>query len=872
MHIQRQADSFAYRMAALNFDYDQMDADYYYTRDFTNRLDKEFQKWWRGQEDHQRGWVPLNSWPHIERFLKDNYPAAYRGLDMGMEDAQPLLDKEEVRPRKRFYPTGPKAYEQYGYDPKEIASGMLYLHDDAHGARGSFAGWDSERIWEIAKKRHDMQVAFEEKQQKSKAPKKVAAQEFSRYAAAWVREQMDNIRYATPRRFTVDWQPIGHDYIPTDVLAHYMMRKEEGFGDEKSPLYELRGKPPLSQQIRDQGYEKPVEICTDGKSGLVVDGHHRIDVARQNGWTHVPTVVYWRTPSRDSGGGAMSENRIEPWLKGWLTDMRNGRQTASRKGLSDNTIRCAALPVRDLIHYTRPHNVPDIMANGFHAGRGEGGYGVYFTPAGTDYPDLNYGEHVPIHAQFQPVNTLMMTGDKDDPGYQQYVEATYKNYQRPDIPLSEQGYDSIEYHDPWGATQFIVFDPTKIKTIGQIGPDSPYYHPPRNIHSHNTIQYDAPTMGININDKHQDFTGQILRGEKTIETRDTHSLKPYVGKRIGLVSTGIGPATLVGYANVGEPIFYNTPEEFDADWHRHRVSPDSPYYITPRGKYGYPLTEVEAEPNPRILDTRGIRSRSLASKSLSSNTIHCATYYHVSPHELPEGTVLRPHGGSSIWDGSGQPGGIGDYVWLDADKEASDFRLDQYLQQHGTAFQYEVDTDHDPQDFNGEYAVPSARIIRRIAKRDNTIRCAEDQSYWGHHRPPGPDYGTPLHDLVHDANGEELLPSDIYEHPEYYDGYSDKRNWEIARKVRGNPEAMVTMYRSLPQGHTEFNTGDWVSLVPEVARGENLDPEDPSKDLPVIAYDVPAKHLWQNGDSFDEWGYWGPPVQGRVVDAPEPHY
>lgn len=59
------------------------------------------------------------------------------------------------------------------------------------------------------------------------------------------------------------------------------------------------------------------------------------------------------------------------------------------------------------------------------------------------------------------------------------------------------------------------------------------------------------------------------------------------------------------------PIFYSTPEEFDADWHRHRVSPDSPHYITPRGKFGYPLTEVEAEPNPRVLTTRGNKARSL---------------------------------------------------------------------------------------------------------------------------------------------------------------------------------------------------------------------------------------------------------------------
>ena len=42
-------------------------------------------------------------------------------------------------------------------------------------------------------------------------------------------------------------------------------------------------------------------------------------------------------------------------------------------------------------------------------------------------------------------------------------------------------------------------------------------------------------MGINVNDKTQDYTGQILRGEKIVETRRTQSLRPYVGQRIGIV-------------------------------------------------------------------------------------------------------------------------------------------------------------------------------------------------------------------------------------------------------------------------------------------------------------------------------------------------
>jgi hypothetical protein len=112
---------------------------------------------------------------------------------------------------------------------------------------------------------------------------------------------------------------------------------------------------------------------------------------------------------------------------------------------------------------------------------------------------------------------------------------------------------------------------------------------------------DTRLRGININDSEQDFTGQILRGEKTIETREAPTLSPYIGRRVALVSTGKGGTpSIVGYAVVGEPKVYNTVDEFRADYDQHRVEPNSTFDIKPDGiKYGYPLTEVQAvEPTP----------------------------------------------------------------------------------------------------------------------------------------------------------------------------------------------------------------------------------------------------------------------------------
>ena len=131
-------------------------------------------------------------------------------------------------------------------------------------------------------------------------------------------------------------------------------------------------------------------------------------------------------------------------------------------------------------------------------------------------------------------------------------------------------------------------------------------------------------MGININDKCQDFTGQILRGEKTIETRKTRSLDPYIGERVGLVRTGVGKATLVGYATVGEPVVYDSVAKFRRDYDKHLVAPGSAFDIKDGLKYGYPLMQVESI-TPKLVQSKGIVARKLNPKDPRSAMTQIAT-------------------------------------------------------------------------------------------------------------------------------------------------------------------------------------------------------------------------------------------------------
>jgi len=130
-------------------------------------------------------------------------------------------------------------------------------------------------------------------------------------------------------------------------------------------------------------------------------------------------------------------------------------------------------------------------------------------------------------------------------------------------------------------------------------------------------------------------------------------------------------------------------------------------------------------------------------------------------------------------------------------------------------------------------------------------------SYRGSHTAPGPDFGAPLHDLT---GGGQMYPADVYsaKAAQYYGtGYpkADKEAFALAHRVRGNPEAEVTMYRAVPKDEsiTNINPGDWVTLSKDYAKthGEAV----LENNYNILSQKVKAKDLWTNADSIHEFGY-----------------
>ena len=83
----------------------------------------------------------------------------------------------------------------------------------------------------------------------------------------------------------------------------------------------------------------------------------------------------------------------------------------------------------------------------------------------------------------------------------------------------------------------------------------------------------------------------------------------------------------------------------------------------------------------------------------------------------------------------------------------------------------------------------------------------------------------------------------------------DRKAIKVIQSVRNNPDAMVTIYRAVPTSikDTRVRNGDWVAIVKEYAEEHGNRVLD--GDYRIIENTVPAKYLFSNGDSINEFGY-----------------
>jgi GNAT superfamily N-acetyltransferase len=121
-----------------------------------------------------------------------------------------------------------------------------------------------------------------------------------------------------------------------------------------------------------------------------------------------------------------------------------------------------------------------------------------------------------------------------------------------------------------------------------------------------------PTMGINVrSDGDIDYASLIIDGRKKYESRQTDSLRPYVGKTVAIVRTGKGSAVAIGQVTVGEPVVVDA-EKFDKMRDQHLVPQGSKFDIDPGAtKYLYPMIDPVRWDSEKLVKQKGIVARKI---------------------------------------------------------------------------------------------------------------------------------------------------------------------------------------------------------------------------------------------------------------------
>jgi hypothetical protein len=123
-------------------------------------------------------------------------------------------------------------------------------------------------------------------------------------------------------------------------------------------------------------------------------------------------------------------------------------------------------------------------------------------------------------------------------------------------------------------------------------------------------------MGINVASDTKAglrFADMIVDGHKTLESRNSDTLRPYVGKRVSIVRTGEGKAKAIGEVTIGEPKVVNQ-RQFRAMEDEHRVPKGSRFDINTPTKHLYPMHDPVRYEEERDVG-HGIVSRQVIHKA-----------------------------------------------------------------------------------------------------------------------------------------------------------------------------------------------------------------------------------------------------------------
>lgn len=176
-------------------------------------------------------------------------------------------------------------------------------------------------------------------------------------------------------------------------------------------------------------------------------------------------------------------------------------------------------------------------------------------------------------------------------------------------------------------------------------------------------------------------------------------------------------------------------------------------------------------------------------------------------------------------------------------KELFDSATKKYNEQRK---QYEADLE--------QYKVDLADYERAVVRGEDPVVEADSPEYRMMHQP-SPE-GPRAHDLTEDGGEGQWLPDDVYTNPNFYSGADRtvlKETMDQLERVKGDPDAKVTIYRWAPEGE-KIQAGNWVSLSKAYAEQHGAS-NSGGKAGSVVSMEVPAKDVRFAGDDLAEFGW-----------------
>lgn len=152
---------------------------------------------------------------------------------------------------------------------------------------------------------------------------------------------------------------------------------------------------------------------------------------------------------------------------------------------------------------------------------------------------------------------------------------------------------------------------------------------------------------------------------------------------------------------------------------------------------------------------------------------------------------------------------------------------------------------------------PDDAIISTLHPRSINTPMAEFE-YRGTHTAP---YRTEDATTAPGYEMNRTFPDDVYGPNGYrYYGHGgdavnmDKETMAIMQQAKGNPDYPVTVYRAVPKefANEDIYMGDWITPNINYAKEHGRRFDD---GYHIIEKTVPAKHIWNDGNSIHEFGY-----------------